>query len=73
MKATGMLGSPMVHAILGAITAELPPDDIVALAADAGVLRISSDALVRGSQAPAVNSIDAAYLELQAARDAILA
>ena len=73
MSAAGVPGSPLAHEILGAVTAQLALADIQRLALDPDVLRISSDALVRSSQAPALPAIDVEYVALHQQRDAIVA
>ena len=73
MSAAGVPCSPLAHEILGAVTAQLALADIQRLALDPDVLRISSDALVRSSQAAALPAIDVEYVALHQQRDAIVA
>jgi hypothetical protein len=70
MANAGVSGTPLVHSILCAVTAEVGLADLATLAANPAVLSISSDAPVRASQ---VSSVDVAYLQLQQQQQAILA
>ena len=70
MSAGGVTGQPRVHADLFAVTARIPRDRVAQVASDPAVLRISTDAVVRGA---ALSATDAAWTSLIARRDGLRA
>jgi hypothetical protein len=63
MANAGVSGTPLVHSILCAVTAEVGLADLATLATNPAVLSISSDAPVRASSE--VSSVDVGNVQLQ--------
>ena len=70
MSSGGVSGEPRVHADLFAVTAQIPRDRMAQVASDPAVLRISTDAVVRGA---ALSATDAAWTDLIAHREGLRA